>query len=129
MSVPHSESKYSHFEYSLGKTPTCFLIVHILISSYACIPQVNVESPHCQRIRKRTAFSSMLLTDTLKPEIPHFEMLTIIVSFYLSDCLSVLTVAFQQIVLYHTDAACRNNNNFLRASDQTRCPVKHVRTF
>ena len=28
----------------------------------------------------------MLLTDTVKPEITHFEMLTISVSFYLSDC-------------------------------------------
>jgi hypothetical protein len=51
----------------------------------------------------------------LRPsEIPHFEMLTIFVSFYLSDCLSVLFVAFQQVRLYVTLAAYRNNNNFLR---------------
>jgi len=51
-----------------------------------CIPLVNVESPHCQRIQKRTAFSSMLLRETVTPEIPHFEMLTVFVSFYLLDC-------------------------------------------
>jgi hypothetical protein len=107
----------SIFEYHVAKTPNCFHTLRILVSSYACIPLVNVESQHCQRIHERTAFfSPMLLTDNVKPEIHHFEILTILVSFYLSNCLSFLSMACQQVPSYVAVEACRNSNHFLIAT-------------